>query len=145
MQFVQQVIIAKTVLGFVMAAVAGTVLVAAAVACSDSPSSPGPAAVCPNLDFPSACPSPPPSWKTDVQPLFETYCESCHDTGGVAAGQVPLATYQDVVNNRTRAWEQIANCSMPNTDAASPATAFPSADDRQTMVTWLDICGAPDN
>ncbi len=101
--------------------------------------------VCPNLTFPSACPAPPPSWKTDVQPLFVAYCESCHGNGGVAAAQVPLATYQDVFDNRTRAWQQIANCSMPNTDASLPAMEFPSASDRQAMVTWLDVCNAPNN
>ena len=88
---------------------------------------------------------PPPSWKSDVQPLFTTYCEPCHGAGGTAAQQVPLATYQNVVDNRTRSWEQISSCSMPNTDAALPATAFPTAAERQTMVTWLDICNAPDN
>ncbi len=100
---------------------------------------------CPNLEFPGTCPTPPPSFKTDVQPLFAEYCEACHGNGGPASLQVPLATYQDIVNNRTRAWEQIANCSMPNTDASLPATSFPTAEQRQTMVTWLDICNAPDN
>ena len=80
-----------------------------------------------------------------MQPLFEAYCDSCHGSGGIAAPQVPLATYQNVHDNRTRAWTAIANCGMPNTDASLPATQFPTADQRQTMVTWLDICGAPNN
>jgi hypothetical protein len=139
-------VIARTILGLALAAGAATGLVAAAGACSGSPSSAGPAAApCPNLDFPGICPTPPPSWKTDVQPLFEEYCNQCHGIGGPAALQVPLGTYQDVVNNRTRSWLQISNCSMPNTDASLPATSFPTADQRQTMVTWLDICNAPDN
>jgi hypothetical protein len=138
--------LAKVILGLAVAGASGALLVFFAGACSSPSASGGPvAAPCPNLDFPSTCPSPPPSWKTDVAPLFQAYCESCHGSGGVAAGQVPLATYQDVVNNRTRSWEQIANCSMPNTDASLPAMSFPSADERQTMVTWLDICNAPDN
>jgi hypothetical protein len=138
--------IAKIVLGFVFAAGAGTILVVGAGACSTGSSSGGPATTpCPNLEYPSTCPTPPPSWKTDVQPLFETYCDTCHGNGGPAAASVPLATYQDVVDNRTRAWQQIGNCSMPNTDASLPATQFPTAAQRQTMVTWLDVCNAPDN
>jgi hypothetical protein len=138
--------IAKLALGLVLAAGAGTILVVGAGACSNGSSSGGPTATaCPALQFPDGCPSPPPSWKTDVQPLFEAYCEPCHGNGGAASAQVPLATYQDVVNNRTRAWEQIYTCSMPNTDASLPATQFPTAAQRQTMVTWLDVCNAPDN
>jgi hypothetical protein len=120
------------------------------VACSDASQGvsvadaggPGP---CPNLQFPSACPSPPPSWKTDVEPLFVEYCETCHGIAGVAAAQVPLGSYQDVHANRTRSWVAISNCSMPNTDAALPAASFPTPTQRQTMVTWLDICNAPNN
>jgi hypothetical protein len=139
--------IAKMLLGLALTAAAGALLIVAAGACSSGSTSGGeaPPMPCPTLDFPSACPTPPPSWKTEVQPLFEDYCEECHGNGDPAALQVPLATYQDVVNNRTRCWEQIYACSMPNTDASSPATALPTAAQRQTMVTWLDICNAPDN
>jgi hypothetical protein len=91
------------------------------------------------------CPTPPPSWKTDVQPLFEAYCLQCHGTGQMAFAQVPLETYQDVFDNRTRSWQQIYQCLMPNLDASLPATNFPTADQRQTMVTWLDPCNAPNN
>jgi hypothetical protein len=138
---------ARTLLGLALAAGAGALLVVAAGACSSGSSSGGAAGAvdCPTLDFPTTCPTPPPSWKTDVQPLFQSYCEECHGNGGQAALQVPLATYQDVVNNRTRCWEQIYTCSMPNTDASPPATAFPTAEQRQMMVTWLDVCNAPDN
>jgi hypothetical protein len=137
--------IAKLFFGSMLACAAAGVLVVGAGACSIASSGGEPPAACPNLDFPTTCPSPPPSWKGDVQALFEGYCYSCHGNGGPAAAQVPLATYSDVFDNRTRAWQQIANCSMPNTDASLPATSFPTAAQRQTMVTWLDICSAPNN
>jgi len=129
-----------------LAALAGAALVCVAGACSSSSSSSGPTMPpCPTSLQTDTCPSPLPSWKSDVQPLFEAYCLSCHGTGGVAFGQVPLETYQNVFDNRTRAWQQIYQCLMPNLDASVPATSFPTADQRQTMVTWLDPCNAPNN
>ncbi len=115
-------------------------------ACSSSSSSNAPAPPpCPTDLTTDTCPTPPPSWKTDVQPLVEAYCLPCHGNGGPAFAQVPLATYQDVFDNRTRAWEQIYQCLMPNMDASLPAMSFPTAEQRQTMITWLDPCGAPNN
>ena len=133
----------------VVLAIAGgvsAVLVTAADACSGAGVGSGTGiAGCPNIQFPDTCPTPPPSWKNEVQPLFTQYCSPCHGVGGPAAAQVPLATYQDVFNNRTRSWEQVYKCAMPNTDASLPATSFPTPDQRQTMVTWLDVCNAPNN
>jgi hypothetical protein len=136
--------IAKLVLGSALAVACGASIVLAA--CSSSSSSSGPAtAPCPTNLTTDTCPTPPPSWKTDVQPLFEAYCLQCHGNGGMAFAQVPLATYQDVFDNRTRSWQQVYQCLMPNMDASLPALAFPTADQRQTMITWLDPCNAPNN
>jgi hypothetical protein len=138
-------VIRRLVIGLALAGAAGAVLVAGAGACSSDSTGGGGVPGCPDIQFPDQCPTPPPSWKKDVQPLVVEYCDSCHGNGGPAALQVPLATYQDVFDNRTRSWEQVYKCAMPNTDASLAADAFPTADQRQTMVTWLDICNAPNN
>lgn len=144
--------------GLLLAGVAASALVAGAIACSDasqgigSPapdsaasgtdSGPGP---CPTIQFPSTCPTPPPSWKTDVQPLVEKYCDQCHGNGSTAASQLNLSTYKDVAANRTKCWYQIYQCWMPNVDGSPPPLAYPTAGERQTLVTWMDICNAPNN
>jgi hypothetical protein len=108
----------------------------------DAGGGPGP---CPELDFPSTCPTPPPSWTNDVEPLIAGFCEQCHGPGGQAQNQVDLSTYALVAANRTRCWQQIETCLMPNVDGSPPPLHYPTPAQRQTMVTWLDICNAPDN
>jgi hypothetical protein len=103
---------------------------------------PGP---CPDLDFPATCPTPPPSWKNDVQPLVLEYCVPCHGPGGSAASQLELGSYSEFAANRTKCWYQIDKCWMPNADGSPPPLAYPTPAQRQTMVTWMDICNAPDN
>jgi hypothetical protein len=129
-----------------LAAALGAAVICAA--CSTSPGSGGgpPPPDCSTLVAPSSCPSPAPSWKGDVQQLFHTYCLQCHGVGGVAVSQVPMATYQDVANNRTRIWEAIYNCGMPGgQDAGVAPDLYPTIAERQTMVAWADVCGAPNN
>ena len=103
------------------------------------------AMACPELAFPGTCPSPPPSWKNDVRPLVQRYCDQCHGNGSTAATQLNLTTYADVATNRTRCWTQIEQCTMPNANGSPPPMAYPTPDERQTMVTWMDVCGAPNN
>ena len=86
----------KLVLGLGVAVAASAVL-ALVAACSSGTSGatgdaeggsddagidPGP---CPVLEFPSTCPTPPPSWKNEVEPLIAGFCEQCHGPGGQAA------------------------------------------------------------
>lgn len=103
------------------------------------------AGACPTLDFPSACPSPAPSWSGEVEGLFARYCAQCHGAGGSAVGTVDLSSYARVAASRTRSWEQIARCTMPNAGGSPAPLAFPTPSERQAMVTWLDVCGAPEN
>jgi hypothetical protein len=143
--------IAKLLIGlaFVGAAVVGLVV----GACTTSPSNDDgfpdsgdeAAAPCPQLQFPTTCPTPPPSWQNDVQPLIVKYCDQCHGNGSTASTQLDLATYKDVANNRTKCWYQIYQCWMPNVDGSPPPIAYPTPAERQTMVTWLDVCNAPNN
>jgi hypothetical protein len=100
---------------------------------------------CPQFEFPSTCPTPAPSWQTEVRPLIEKYCGQCHQTGSTAAAQLNLSTYSDVYESRTKCWYQIYQCWMPNVDGSPPPLAYPTPAERQTMITWLDVCNAPDN
>ena len=43
------------------------------------------AVACPDAGYPS-CPSPAPSWKTQVQPIVDTSCSPCHFNGGTGTG-----------------------------------------------------------
>jgi len=144
----------KILFGFTCSAAAATLLVV--VACSSSSANgftggdaeadggpePGP---CPQFEFPSSCPTPAPSWQTEVKPLVEKYCGQCHQTGSSAAAQLNLSTYSDVYENRTKCWYQIYQCWMPNVDGSPAPLAYPTPAERQTMITWMDVCNAPDN
>jgi hypothetical protein len=146
--------ITKLVFGFSLAGAAAALVVFAACSSSSTndfsdglieagtDSGPGP---CPQFQFPSTCPVPAPSWETEVRPLVEKYCGQCHQTGSSAAAQLNLSNYSDVYANRTKCWYQIYQCWMPNQDGSPPPMAYPTAAERQTMITWMDVCNAPDN
>lgn len=129
-----------------------TILAAAASVAACSTSSGGgaeagpPPQDCSTLVAPSSCPTPAPSWHGEVQQLFHAYCLQCHGTGAVAYDIVPMQTYQDVANNRTRIWEATYTCSMPGgEDAGVSPLAYPTIAERATMIAWADACGAPNN
>jgi hypothetical protein len=108
----------------------------------DSGPSPGP---CPQLQFPATCPNPAPSWKGEVQGLVEKYCGQCHQAGSSASAQLNLSNYADVYANRRPCWYQIEMCWMPNVGGNPAPMAYPTPAERQTLVTWMDVCNAPDN
>jgi hypothetical protein len=95
---------------------------------------------CPKFELP-ACPSPPPSFATDVQPIVDSHCVDCHSAGGQEANR-PLVTYADVARQNGSSGtilSQIVNCQMPPADAPQLDQAA-----HDTLVAWL-VCGAPDN
>lgn len=122
-------------------------LLAGIQACSASsaPATSPPGLDCSSLVVPQTCPSPPPSWKSDVAPLLEAYCLQCHGAGAIASARFPLSTYADVKQHATQSWEQVYTCLMPNGDASPPPLAYPTLAQRQTLVTWASVCGAPNN
>ena len=92
---------------------------------------------CPR-DLPQSCPSPEPSYATDVAPLIQAKCVQCHAPGGVASDR-PLGTYAQVNTLKQDVLDQVYNCLMPE----PPQPALDETD-RQTLLGWL-VCGAPDN
>jgi len=124
--------------GFGLVAAAIACVCAALAGCADSP---GGGDSCPTLT--SACPSPQPSWQTDVSPFISTYCLRCHSEGGVAPPSFNYQSYQGVFQNRSTMSTVVIQCSMPPADASPPAI-MPSPAERQTIVSWI-ACGAPNN
>jgi hypothetical protein len=84
-----------------------------------------------------ACPSPKPSYASDVVPILEAKCNTCH-VGG--KGPWPLTDYQSVVDWRLQIIQDIEGCTMPPLDGGANL----SADERHTVLGWL-VCGAPKN
>ena len=112
------------------ATIAATLLaIASGAACSAGGSG---SATCPN-DYPSACPTPAPSFANDVSPLIHANCTPCHGAGQ----QIPtLDTYDDVMRAATMISMQVFQCRMP------PAPRAPlTSQQRQIILGWL-VCGA---
>jgi hypothetical protein len=87
---------------------------------------------------PSSCPTSAPSYATDVAPLLNTYCVSCHVAGG-QEGDKPLNTYGGAAALSVEVEAQVASCAMPPTDATQPTTA-----EMQKILDWI-ACGAQNN
>ncbi|HVR60906.1 MAG TPA: hypothetical protein VMU50_03355, partial [Polyangia bacterium] len=97
----------------------------------------GPTVNCPQ-DLPAACPTTPPSFASDVKPIYDSVCTSCHAPGG-QMGSVPLTTYAQIFGRRTTELTQIYDCVMP------PVNGPPLSDaQRTTLMTWF-VCDAPNN
>jgi hypothetical protein len=110
-----------------------------AAACSTPPDS---TVSCP--DVPRSCPSPPPSWAKDVQPLVQNYCVMCHKAGGIGEAFADLTSYAGAFNARTEMQVQVYHCWMPNQDASTPPPPRLSTAQRETIVAWV-ACNAPNN
>jgi hypothetical protein len=94
---------------------------------------------CPDLGYPS-CPSPPPSWATEVRPIVDLYCAPCHFNGGTGVQKGDdFSTAAGIGHVLTTSLTDLHVCSMPPADAAVMPTAR-----RETLLEWL-ACGAPDN
>lgn len=127
-------------LGLSLAAAVPSVLLAVFVACSNAPPPAAGSDACPSVS--QNCPSPPPSWATDVQPLIQRYCVGCHSPGGTGQAN-DLTTYANVHERSTEVLVQVYTCLMPNVDASPPPAPLSQAQ-RQIIVAWAE-CGAPNN
>jgi hypothetical protein len=128
----------RALLFVTVAALAAAGAIGAVAACSNTPDAAG---TCPVLS--TKCPANVPSWQNDIQPLIATYCLRCHSEGGIAPPQFDYTSYQGVFDNRSVMSNDIYQCKMPLRDA-SPPTAMPSDQERQTFISWF-ACGAPQN
>jgi uncharacterized membrane protein len=111
-----------------------------AAACSGGSSNDGPPAEasCPDLSNVN-CPSPPPSYETEVQPILANRCYACHGPGGIETASINLSTYDDVRNLQEDIVSQVSSCKMPLADAGPMPVA-----ERTTLYEWLQ-CSSPNN
>src|SRR5918911_16984 len=91
---------------------------------------------CPNVS--QTCPSPAPSFASDVRPIINARCVTCHSPGGQEAVR-DYTTYSGVFAQRQPMLTQVYSCRMP--PAGNPQ---PTTQERQTIISWL-VCGAPNN
>ena len=73
------------------------------------------------------------------------YCWQCHGTGGSAVSTADLSTYGGVKQQAVRILQQVHDCLMPNFGATPPPMAYPTVDERNTIIAWAGACTAPDN
>jgi uncharacterized membrane protein len=95
------------------------------------------APVCPN-DTPASCPTPAPSYATDVAPVLESRCGACHTPAGVEPSRL-FQTYTQVAAQANDILGQIHTCRMP--PAGQPAL---TDGERQAVLGWV-VCGAVNN
>lgn len=91
-----------------------------------------------NAEVPDACPSPSPKYATDVVPILEAKCNTCHD--GRDGGPWPLTNHADVEHWITQVTSVLLDCTMPPPTGTEKLTS----DERATLLNWLK-CGAPNN
>jgi hypothetical protein len=86
------------------------------------------------------CPSPPPSFVAEVNPIVQSVCVPCHGPGGIEATR-PYLTYEDMkaFGPFTTMYSQVLGCTMPKAPQQ-----FMGNDDRQRLLEWF-ACGEPDD
>ncbi len=91
--------------------------------------------------LPPACPSPAPSYETDVLPILEQRCYACHADAGIttSGSGIDLGSYAQVYKLRGDVISQVNACRMP-----PPTAAQPTLTEKTTVLGWLK-CNAPDN
>jgi hypothetical protein len=94
---------------------------------------------CPNV-LPPACPSPEPSYESDVLPILEQRCYTCHADAGIttSGSDIDLGSYSAVYQLRGDILSEVNACEMPPTTAPQP-----TIEQRTTLLGWLK-CGAPE-
>lgn len=114
----------------------GPLLVCGLIGLAGCPQSP--AVDCPTIT--PSCPSTPPSFQTDVGPLFARYCSRCHSPDGGDPGKL-LRSYDEVslTSQRRDLLFQISSCRMPKEGEPRP-----TEDQRGLMLSWLACCAASD-
>lgn len=107
-------------------------------ACGGGSSDDSTQASCPKVGS-VTCPTPQPSFKTDIQPLIEKRCYPCHGPGGIEVSQHNFTNYNDISADIGDIATQIGTCMMPEPDAA-PLTA----EELTEFLQWIE-CNSPNN
>ena len=130
-----------------LACVAVTAL-ALALGCSGGSAAPGDDAgsECTPVEPPATCPSPPPSYKNEIQFVVASDCAGakCHSDGG-AESVHDFTTYQGIYGDRLTFAQQVSLC--PSSSSGMPPLGYPqpTAAQRLDLIAWAGICKAPNN
>ncbi len=119
-----------------------------ALACSGGSAAPSgdDGSACMPVDIPSTCPSPPPSYKSDISFIVANDCAGakCHSSGG-AESVHDFTTYKGLYGDHLTVAMQVALCPMASSGMPPLGYPQPTTAQRLALVTWASICGAPDN
>jgi hypothetical protein len=119
---------------------------ASVVACGGSSTAPGDdAGHCMPVEPPTTCPSPPPSYKTEISAIVATHCSEgtkCHSQGG-AESVKDFTTYQGLAADHLTVEYEVAQC--PSSPMPPPGYLPLTAAQRFDLVAWAGICRAPNN
>jgi hypothetical protein len=131
----------------ILACVAAVGFADAALGCSaDSATASDAGTECMPVNPPATCPSPPPSYKNEIQFVVANYCAQakCHAPGG-AESVHDFTTYQGIYDDHLTFAAQLAMC--PTSSAGMPPLGYPqpTAAQRLDLITWASICKAPNN
>ncbi|MEO8875711.1 MAG: hypothetical protein ABI461_09000 [Polyangiaceae bacterium] len=91
--------------------------------------------------IPKDCPSMSPSYKTEIAPLVDRTCNTCHAAGKQASDR-DLTTYKNLTKLETTSLVQVEQCLMPPSDAGADASLAP--EERTELLQWF-LCGSPNN
>ncbi len=83
-----------------------------------------------------SCPTPIPSYSSEVSTIFLAHCVMCHQASGVESS-MPLDTYATVFAQRSAVLDQVYTCKMPQ-----PPQPSLSDSERESLLAWL-VCNAP--
>jgi hypothetical protein len=101
---------------------------------------------CMPIDPPAACPTPPPSYESEIKFVIADDCAiaKCHVAGG-AESVHNFVTYAGVYDDHLTIAMQVGLCPSSSSGMPPPGYEPPTAAQRLDLVTWASICGAPDN
>ena len=125
-----------------LVSLATAVLASSVAGCGGSSAAPGDdGGRCMPVTVPTTCPSPPPSYKGEIQSIVSANClgMSCHQKGG-AESVKDFSTYQGLAADHLTVAQQVEVCLMP-----PPGYQQPTAAARLALVTWAVVCQAPNN
>jgi hypothetical protein len=101
---------------------------------------------CMPIDPPTICPSPPPSYKNEIQFLVADFCAGakCHSPGG-AESVHDFTTRQGIYDDRLTFAQQLTLC--PSSSSGMPPLGYPqpTTAQRSALIAWAAVCGSPDN
>lgn len=89
-------------------------------------------------EVPASCPSDAPSYKTDVAPILQAKCVTCHSPTGQESGR-PFDTYAGVQAEISEMKNEISNCEMPPAGSGELTAA-----EANTILSWI-VCGGKDD